>query len=132
MFLDLCSEIAADPNLTNVIQTIYNAIRIAVPVILIIVGMVEMGKAIASQKEDEIKKAQSSLIKKAVAAVLVFLMLSLVKILVGVAGGTDEEKGCLDTILNAKFCGEASSLVQPKCTTGTLQCNTTTNTWECK
>lgn len=100
MFLDLCSEIAADANLAGTIRTIYNGIRIAVPVILIIVGMVEMGRAIASQKEDEIKKAQSALIKKAVAAVLVFLMFSIVKILVGVVGANEKEKGCLDTILN--------------------------------
>ena len=71
-------------DLANIIHVIYNAIRIGVPIILIVVGMIGMGKAIAQQKEDEIKKAQSTLIKQAIAAVVVFLMLSLVSLIVGV------------------------------------------------
>ena len=99
-FLDLeCSEIATS-DIGGIIRTVYNAIRIGVPIILIIVGMVGMGKAIAQQKEDEIKKAQSVLVKQAVAAVIVFLMLSGVKILVGAIGGTETETSCIDAILN--------------------------------
>ena len=62
--------------------------------------MVGMGKAIAQQKEDEIKKAQSTLVKQAVAALIVFLLLSGVKLLVGVVGGTETEKSCIDQLLN--------------------------------
>ena len=142
MFLDLCADIAADATLSNVIRTIYNGIRIAVPVILIIVGMVEMGKAIASQKEDEIKKAQSALIKKAVAAVLVFLMFSIVKIVISAVGGSETEKTCLDQILNGaqptqeqKQCD--NNLASTKATECSSQgkgmtCNPSTGIWECK
>ena len=47
-------------------------LKTATPIILIIMGMVQIIKAIASSNEDEIKKSKSSLIKKLIAAVLVF------------------------------------------------------------
>ncbi len=92
-------------DLANIIHVIYNAIRIGVPIILIVVGMVGMGKAIAQQKEDEIKKAQSTLVKQAIAAVIVFLMLSLVSLIVGVvapdmkSGDSGNMWNCIETIL---------------------------------
>ncbi len=99
-FLEInCNEFATS-DIGGLIRTVYNAIRIGVPIILIIVGMVGMGKAIAQQKEDEIKKAQSTLVKQAVAALIVFLMLSGVKLIIGAIGGTETETSCIDTILN--------------------------------
>lgn len=93
-------------DLANIIHVIYNAIRIGVPIILIVVGMIGMGKAIAQQKEDEIKKAQSTLIKQAIAAVIVFLMFSLVSLIVGVVAPDMKNNGdsgnmwnCIETIL---------------------------------
>ena len=103
MFLDFtCSSIPEQ--ILNITHLIYKAIQIGVPIILIIVGMFDMGKAITQQKEDEIKKAQSLLVKKAIAAALVFLMFSLVQLVVSVvspdttAAGS-ESWACVKTIL---------------------------------
>ncbi len=90
-----CGTVTIDENIVRIIQLVYNGIRIGVPIILIIVGMVDMGKAITQQKEDEIKKAQQLLVKKAITAALVFLMFSLVSLVVGIAApknadGTDD------------------------------------------
>ena len=64
MFLEdfTCSSIPKQ--ILDITNLIYKAIQIGVPIILIIVGMFDMGKAITQQKEDEIKKAQSLLVKK--------------------------------------------------------------------
>ena len=80
MFLFACKDIPSD--LVGLLRLVYKAIQIGVPIILIIVGMFDMGKAITQQKEDEIKKAQNLLVKKAIAAALVFLMFSLVSLVV--------------------------------------------------
>ena len=97
--------------LVDIIHLVYNAIRIGVPIILIIIGMIDMGKAITQQKEDEIKKAQSLLVKKAITAALVFLMLSIVSLVFGIVApkGTDEtgQKNnniwtCVDGLLSGK------------------------------
>ena len=89
--------------IVNIIHLIYNGIRIGVPLILIIVGMFDMGKAITQQKEDEIKKAQNLLVKKAIAAALVFLMLSLVSLLFSVVSGEGADSNtwtCVNALLN--------------------------------
>lgn len=64
-------------------------IKVVVPIILIIVGMLDMGKAVTLKDEGEIKKAQNSLIKKLIAAVIVFLVPTLVGLIMGVIGSND-------------------------------------------
>lgn len=90
--------------LVSIVGLIYKAIQIGVPIILIIVGMIDMGKAITQQKEDEIKKAQILLVKKAVAALIVFLMFALVQLIVNIVGGNEAQTtiGCINNILNGK------------------------------
>ena len=83
--------------LVSIVGLIYKAIQIGVPIILIIVGMIDMGKAITQQKEDEIKKAQTLLVKKAVAAALVF---SLVSLLLGIVGNNDDSTiSCISNLI---------------------------------
>ncbi len=91
------------PNqVVNIIHIVFVAIKIGVPLILIFVGMFDMARAITLQKEDEIKKAQNLLVRKAVAAALVFLMLSLVSTLFSVVGGEGSENiwSCVNALLN--------------------------------
>ena len=99
MFLDItCSSIPKQ--ILEITHLIYQAIQIGVPIILIIVGMFDMGKAITQQKEDEIKKAQSLIVKKAVAAALVFLMFSLVSLLLGIVGNNDDSTiSCISNLI---------------------------------
>ena len=100
MFLFACKDIPS--NLVGLIQLVYKAIQIWVPIILIIVGMFDMGKAVTQQKEDEIKKAQSLLIKKAVAAALVFLMFSLVSLVVSIVNIDSDSWNCVEYLLTGK------------------------------
>ena len=87
--------------LVSLVGLIYKAIQIGIPIILIVVGMFDMGKAITQQKEDEIKKAQSLLVKKAIAAAIVFLMFSLVNLLLTAVGGTNENTwSCISGLIN--------------------------------
>lgn len=94
-------------NIANMVHYLYLAIQIIVPVLLIIFGMIELAKAITAQKEDEIKKAQAGLLKKAVVAILVFLVFSLVKFVFYFAtSGTDADNvwTCVDTLISGKGC----------------------------
>ena len=103
-----CDGIIGDSGIpmqiVNIISLVYTAIQIGVPLILIIVGMFDMGKAITQQKEDEIKKAQSLLVKKAIAAALVFLMFSIVSLVFRTVAPKGEEGdnmwSCVDALIN--------------------------------
>lgn len=84
--MNLFYLLAADPsavcNALTPIMTLLGyvifGIKVVVPVILIIIGMTDLAKAIIGKDDSEIKKAQSSLIKKIVVAVCVYLVITLV------------------------------------------------------
>ena len=65
---------------------IKNIAYIFVPVLLIIMGSVTLLKAIISQKEDALKTAQKQLTNKIIAAVAVFLVVTVVNIAIGIVG----------------------------------------------
>lgn len=67
---------------------VVNLIKIAVPIILIIMGMLDLSKAVVSNDEKEMKGAQSKLIKRVIYAVLVFLVVSIVQLLFSALAGT--------------------------------------------
>lgn len=48
--------------------------KIVIPILLIVFGMLDLGKAVVGAKDDEIKKALKQLAMRAIAAVVVFLI----------------------------------------------------------
>ena len=67
------------PELTSFAVT---AMEVAIPVIIVIFGMIDLIKAITSGKEDEMKKAQGIVIKRLIAGALVFFIFAIVKLLI--------------------------------------------------
>lgn len=68
-------------------------IQIGIPILLIIFGMLDLGKAVVAGKEDEIKKNQQLLVKRAISAVAVFFVVTLVTFVFGIfaSSGTANE-----------------------------------------
>ncbi len=88
------------PSLTSFV--IY-LLKIATPIILIIVSIITLVKAIMSSKEDEIKKAQNSLVRKIVAAVIIFFVISIVQFVISKVADDSEQtslSACMDCFLN--------------------------------
>ena len=89
-----------------------NAMKIFVPIILIVYGMLDLAKAVMGNDEKEMKEAQHKLIKRAVYAVVVFLIVSIVQVLFGALAGTGDEningssiQGCISCfVTNADKC----------------------------
>lgn len=67
---------------------VVNLIKLAIPIILIIFGMIDLARAVMSNDEKEMKGAQTKLIKRVIYAVLVFLVVSIVQLLFGALGST--------------------------------------------
>lgn len=76
----LGSNVQIDTKFTTITHTVILIIQIAVPVILVIFGMIDLMKGIMAQKEDEIKKGQQTFIKRLVAAAIVFFVVAIVKL----------------------------------------------------
>lgn len=90
----------------TLVSTVILIIQIAIPLLLIIFGMLDLGKAVVASKEDDIKKGQQMFIKRLISAALVFLVIFIVKILISVlapGGDTASEDtiwGCANKFIN--------------------------------
>ena len=74
-------------------------IQIGIPIVLILLGMIDLGKAVIASKEDEIKKAQGMLIKRLIYAVAVFFVTSIVVLVLGIfvsSGASNDIEGTQD------------------------------------
>lgn len=106
-----CGGTAAQPLLTfdsmlpNILSTIVTLIKIGVPILLIVFGMLDLGKAVMAQKEDEIKKGQQTFIKRLIAAAIVFFVVFIVQIVLGLLVPQDTAQNqnvmnCFDCLIN--------------------------------
>lgn len=82
--------------LPQIISIIYIVIQIAVPIILVIMGSMDLFKGITAQKEEEIKKGQQMFIKRIIAAAIIFFVFVIVRIVVSLAAEGDDSPGILD------------------------------------
>lgn len=78
------------PNaIPKVVSIAYTIIQIAVPVILVVMGSLDLFKGLSAQKEDEIKKGQQMFVKRLIAAALVFFVFVIVKVVVSFVADGD-------------------------------------------
>ena len=89
-FLDMCDTLA--PLLRLIKDGIIPLIQIGIPIILIILGMLDLGKAVVASKEDEIKNAQKMLIKRAIYAVAIFFVVLIVQLVFGLLSTTGDKE----------------------------------------
>lgn len=85
--------------------------KIVIPILIIVFGMLDLGKAVVASKDDEIKKAIKSLAMRAVAGIVIFFIPSLVGAIFGLVGEFQDMKPeydkCKSCIVNpgGKNCG---------------------------
>lgn len=104
--LDCASELK--PVMT-LIGYIIEFIKIGIPIILIILGMIDLGKAVIASKEDEVKKARSAFLRRLLYAVLVFAVVWGVQLALNFVtslfdgdevSGTNDWRGCWSCIVS--------------------------------
>lgn len=102
----LGDDIQIDEKIANTVHIIILIIQVAVPIILVVLGMIDLLKASIAGKEDEIKKAQMLFIKRLITGALVFFVFVIVKMLVSFVA--DDSKGilnCVDCFVNGSSNG---------------------------
>lgn len=89
-------DIEFSGTLPYMVSTIVTIIKIAVPVLLIIFGMLDLSKAVIASKEDEIKKGQQTFIKRLIAAVIVFFVIQVVQIVIRFVSPANDKTSILN------------------------------------
>ena len=89
--------------LPYIVSTIITIVQIVVPVLLIIFGMLDLGKAVIAAKEDEIKKGQQTFIKRLIAGAIVFFVILIVQTIVRfVSNGSASVMQCFNCFIRAE------------------------------
>lgn len=93
--MQVLTDITADPGsnckgFDFVIRIIKNGLfpilQIGIPIILIVLGTLDLGKAVISSDDKAVKEAQSKLIKRCIYAILVFFIVTLLNLLFSMVG----------------------------------------------
>ena len=84
--MDACGGLV---EVIKIIVKAYNILKIFIPIGLLLFGLIDLGKAVIAGKEDEMKKAQGTLVKRIIYAVAVFLVMTLVSFAMGLVGAED-------------------------------------------
>lgn len=85
--LDKCPACnGLDPIVLIIKNGVLPIIQIGIPIILIIMGSIDLGKAVLSSDEKAVKAAQSMLIKRVISAVAVFLVVTIVTVVMNLLG----------------------------------------------
>lgn len=89
-FMDVsCDDLRVVISLVKAVVALF---QIGIPILLIVFGLIDLGKAVIASKEDEMKKAQGTLIKRLIYAVAVFLVVTIVTVVLGMIGqGSDSD-----------------------------------------
>ena len=90
-------------NIWQIVGYILLAFKIIIPIILIIYGIIDLGKAVVGSKEDDIKKAVKQLAFRVIAGVVIFLIPTLISVIMGLVSNFnttakndfDEFKECI-------------------------------------
>lgn len=93
--------------LPSIISFIVNFIKIVTPIILVFVSVLSLLKAVANSKEDEMKKAQSTLIRRIIAAVIVFFIIQITQFVIFKVA-EDEEKDSISTCFSCMLNNDCS------------------------
>ena len=103
-----CAGIKIDTKIPGIVSLIVTILKVAVPVLLVIFGSIDLIKALVAGKEDEIKKAQSIFIRRLITGVLVFFVVAIVQLVFNLAThGDDKAKSdsiwkCANCFINDK------------------------------
>ena len=82
--MNFCRDTA---NIWQIVGYVLLIFKIVIPLILILFGMIDLGKAVIGSKEDDTKKAINSLVRRVIAAVVIFFIPTLISFVIGIVGG---------------------------------------------
>jgi hypothetical protein len=84
-------------------KRLYDLAMVVTPIILIVMGTIDLTKGIMSGKEEEMKKGRETFIKRLIVGLIVFLVALITKFAVSVVAGNNSNYvriiGCLDCFL---------------------------------
>lgn len=120
-YLPACGFDYMPTNMPNFTSGLYNIIKLLVPIILIVMGMVDFAKAVMASDEKKMKDSQKKFITRLIAAVIVFLVMAVVQFVFKKIDTENEYKSgfvnCINCMLNGDktACGAGTKDLRKQC-----------------
>lgn len=86
----LCDGVLIPNQLFNFVATIIKLIKIAVPILLIIFGMIDFAKSVVAKNEDDVKKYRKQFLSRVISAVVVFVIVFIVQFAVNLISSVED------------------------------------------
>ncbi len=85
----ICTDLAP---IWQIVGWVLWVFKIVIPIIIIIFGMIDLGKAVVASKDDEIKKSVKSLVMRAVAGIIIFFIPLIVGVIFSLVGEFNQNR----------------------------------------
>ncbi len=86
VYADICSSM---PKTLDIIKELLGIVKIAIPILLIVLGTVDFIKAMVAQDDQQMKKAQGAFVKRLIIGVVIFFVPMIMKFLLSIIGYGD-------------------------------------------
>lgn len=86
----LCDGVLIPNQLFNFVATIIKLIKIAVPILLIIFGMIDFAKSVVAKNEDDVKKYRKQFLSRVISAIVVFVIVFIVQFAVNLISSVED------------------------------------------
>ena len=93
-------------NIWQILGYVVNVIKIVIPLVLIILGMLDLGKAVVANDDKQINKSVTTLVKRFIAAVVMFFIPTIISAIFNMVLGINlKEEGsdsniCIQCVVN--------------------------------
>lgn len=101
-------NVLIDSRIPEIVSTIITVIKIVVPILLVILGMIDLVKGLVASKEDEIKKGQKIFIKRLISGALIFFVVSIVQLVISFVVNDENEKTNMMTCVQCFINGDCT------------------------
>ena len=100
---EFCTTTASIWQFVGVFVTIF---KIVIPILLIIFGSIDLGKAVVASDDKAIKSATTTLVKRLIAAIVIFFIPTIVRAVFGLLNAASDTMKSADNCIN---CATGSS-----------------------
>jgi len=112
----ICSQLYDVKGLITFVWSIINIIKFAIPILLIVLGMLDLGKAVTAGEDKEIKAAQQLLVKRAISGIAVFFVVSIVQLVLSILPGDNSSAAYNVFVCKPTMIKELSDITTPTST----------------
>lgn len=101
--LDFCSD---SKPIWKFIGNVINILQIAIPVIIVLLGTIDLGKAVMAGEDKKIKEAQKMLLMRLIYGVAIFFIVVIVQIIFGLVAdqGASTNSVCFSCVASPGKC----------------------------